>query len=75
MAIVAHVKENVEESIQRLGKSGINIHNLVIPKPDIPADIAMNYKEVKVQWTKQLVAVQEQKTQEILKETENLKVL
>ena len=36
-------------------------------------DIAQNYQAVKVQWTKQLVAKQEQKTQEILKETENLK--
>ena len=46
---------------------------MVIPKPDIPQDIAKNYQAVKVQWTKQLVAKQEQKTQEILKETENLK--
>jgi len=73
LVIVAHVKENVEESITRLGTNGINIHNLVIPKPDIPQDIAQNYQAVKVQWTKQLVAKQEQKTQEILKETENLK--
>ena len=38
--------------------------NLVIPKPDIPRDIAMNYKAVKVQWTEQLVATQQQKTEE-----------
>ena len=31
--------------------------------------------KVKVQWTKQLVAVQQQKTEEILKQTELLKAL
>ena len=71
--IVAHVKENVEESIKRLGDNGMKIHNLVIPKPKIPEDIKANYQAVKVQWTKQLVATQEQKTQKILKETENIK--
>ena len=45
----------------------------MVPKPEIPEDIAQNYKAVKVQWTKQLVATQEQKTQQILKETENIK--
>ena len=67
--IVAHVKENVEESIKRLGDNGMKIHNLVIPKPKIPEDIKANYQAVKVQSTKQLVATQEQKTQKILKET------
>ena len=71
--IVAHVKANVEESIKRLGDNGMKIHNLVIPKPKIPEDIKANYQAVKVQWTKQLVATQEQKTQKILKETENIK--
>ena len=93
--------------------------NLVIPKPEIPPDIAHNYKQVpptsflfctylfectfgcfsesevttkihsskvvgkirhlfsvqvKVQWTEQLVATQQQKTEQIKKETEQLKV-
>ena len=54
------VKINVIESISRLGDGGINLLNLVIPKPDIPNDIANNYKRVKVQWTEQLVATQVQ---------------
>merc|ERR1719356_2114939 len=58
-------------SIKRLGQDGIEILNLVIPKPEIPTDIARNYKQVKVQWTEQLVAVQKQKT----KETEKLNAL
>merc|ERR1711976_510855 len=71
--IVEKVKIDVEDSIQRLGQDGIKILNLFLPKPDIPADIAENYKKVKVQWTEQLVAQQYQKTAKIKKETENLK--
>jgi len=73
--IVADVKTNVEESITRLGSNGISILNLVIPKPDIPRDIAANYKAVKVQWTEQLVAIQQQKTEQIKKETQSIKAL
>ena len=65
--IVADVKINVEQSITRLGSNGIRILNLVVPKPDIPRDIAANYKAVKVQWTEQLVAIQQQKTEQIKK--------
>merc|ERR1712079_796633 len=54
---------------------GIKILNLVLPKPDIPRDIAANYKAVKVQWTEQLVATQQQKTEKIKKETESIKAL
>ena len=72
--IVDHVKKNVDRSITRLGDNGIDILNLVIPKPEIPADIAKNYKQVKVQWTEQLVATQQQKTERIKKETELIKV-
>lgn len=61
LEIVAKVKIQVEKSIERLGMNGIKILNLVIPKPDIPRDIAANYKAVKVQWTDQLVAKQRQK--------------
>ncbi len=69
------VKERVETSIDRLAKNGIKILNLVIPKPEIPPDIAANYKQVKVQWTEQLVATQQQKTEAIKKETESLKAV
>jgi hypothetical protein len=44
--IVPVVQGNVEESIERLAKDTIKILNLVIPKPDIPEDIATNYKAV-----------------------------
>lgn len=70
--IVDQVKERVKTSIKRLGDEGIEILNLVIPKPVIPSDIAENYKQVKVQWTKQLVAEQEKLTKEKLKETEEM---
>jgi len=73
--IVAHVKENVNHSISRLGEGGIEILNLVIPKPDIPPDIAANYKKVKVQWTEKLVAIQQQNTEKIKKETEMIKAV
>ena len=75
LEIVGEVKDNVKKSISRLGLGGIEILNLVIPKPDIPADIARNYKAVKVQWTEQLVATQRQKTEKIKKETETMKAL
>jgi len=73
--IVANVKSNVKSSIHRLGEDGIEILNLVIPKPEIPPDIAHNYKQVKVQWTEQLVATQQQKTEKIKKETELMKAV
>merc|ERR1712083_707122 len=82
--IVQHVKDNVELSIRRLAsmpsdnimtENGVEILNLVIPKPEIPVDIAKNYKQVKVQWTEQLVAAQQQKTEKIKKETELLKAV
>jgi len=76
--MVGHIKDNVEDSISRLGEKGIigvKILNLVIPKPDIPPDIAANYKAVKVQWTEQLVATQQQKTEKIKKETESIKAI
>ena len=73
--IVDSVKRNVEVSINRLGMDGVKILNLVIPKPDIPRDIAANYKAVKVQWTEQLVATQQQKTEKIKKETQSIKAI
>jgi len=73
--IVKEVKEDAEEQIKKLGNNGVEILNLVVPKPDIPNDIAQNYKQVKVQWTEQLVAKQKKVTEEIKKETELLKAV
>jgi len=75
LTIVQQVLNNVRTSISRLGEDGIEILNLVVPKPEIPADIAHNYKQVKVQWTEQLVANQTQKTEEIRKKTELIKAV
>ena len=72
--IVDTVLTNVHTSIKRLGEEGVEILNLVIHKPEIPTDIAHNYKQLKVQWTEQLVATQQQKTEKIKKETELIKV-
>ena len=47
----------------------------MVPKPNIPPELAKNYKEVKVQWTEQLVAIQQQKTEKIKKETETMKAV
>jgi hypothetical protein len=47
LLIVAHVKNRVQLSIERLGEGGIKLLNLVVPKPDIPTDIAANYKQVR----------------------------
>merc|ERR1711915_817601 len=73
--IVDTVLEKTRASIKRLGEDGIEILNLVIPKPEIPLDIARNYKQVKVQWTEQLVSTQQQKTEKIKKETELIKAV
>jgi len=72
LTMVGTVESNVNQSIADLGKNGITLYHLTIPKPDIPNDIAENYQAVKVQWTEQLVAKQRQKTEEIKKETEQL---
>merc|ERR1711962_1351542 len=73
--IVNEVRARLTKSIQRLGDGGVEILNLVVPKPDIPNDIANNYKQVKVQWTEQLVANQKQKTEQIKKKTELIKAV
>ena len=75
LEMVQEVKTKTEKNIQRLSKSSVEILNLVIPKPEIPDDIAANYKQVKVQWTEQLVASQQQKTEKIKKETESIKAV
>merc|ERR1719499_1816858 len=74
LTIVDAVKADVEKQIKELGNNGVAILNLVIPKPDIPKDIAQNYKQVKVQWTEQLVAKQQKISEinnQIVKEKEN----
>ena len=74
--IVELVKDRVTLSISKLiGNESVKLLNLVIPKPEIPLDIARNYKQVKVQWTEQLVAKQQQKTDQIKKETESIKAV
>ena len=42
------MKKNVVSSIERLGDGGLEILNLVVAKPNIPPDIAHNYKQVKL---------------------------
>ena len=73
--IVEAVKIDVEKHIAELGENGVQVLNLVISKPDIPQDIAQNYKQVKVQGTEQLVAKQQKVTEEIKKETELLRAV
>jgi len=73
--IVDTVSKNVVDTIENLGEGGIKVYHLTVPKPQIPLDIAKNYKEVKVQWTEQLVATQQQKTEKIKKETETIKAV
>ena len=63
------VLESLSVAMTKLSDSGLNILNLFIPKPDIPPAIAANYREVKIEWTRQLVAQQKQKTEKINKET------
>merc|ERR1719510_19967 len=75
LEVAPYVKAKVVAHIENLLNNSLKIVNLVVPKPDIPPDIAQNYKQVKVQWTQQLVAVQEQKTEEIKKQTELMKAL
>jgi len=70
--VTPYVWAGLEAGIEKLATGAIEVMNIVVPKPNIPADIASNYKEVKVKWTEQLVATQEQATQEILKATEEM---
>ena len=44
--MVPFVKSSVEQRLQELANNSIVILNLVIPKPEIPRDIALNYKAV-----------------------------
>lgn len=69
LRIEQFVKTMLNESITKLADDSITVWNLFIPKPDIPPAIAANYREVKIEWTKQLVAQQKQKTERIKKQT------
>ena len=44
--MVPFVKSSVEQRLRELANNSIVILNLVIPKPEIPRDIALNYKAV-----------------------------
>ena len=67
--------EETQKSIMRLGEGKIEILNLIIPKPEIPQDIADNYQRVKVQWTEKLVAEKEQEKEEVRKQTQEMKAV
>ena len=70
LEIEGFVKEMVTEKIKVLADEAITVLNLFIPKPDIPPMIAQNYREVKIEWTKKLVAEEKKKIEKIKKETE-----
>ena len=63
------------KSIVRLAKGKIELLNLIIPKPEIPEDIAQNYQRVKVQWTEKLVAEKEMEKEEVKKQTQQMKAV
>ena len=46
LAVAPYVKSKVVEHIETLLNGSVKIVNLVVPKPDIPPDIAQNYKQV-----------------------------
>jgi len=74
--IVQFVNKTLHDSLERLTPDGgVKIWNIFLPKPDVPPAIAANYRNVKVEWTKQLVAQQKQRTEKIHKETERIKAV
>ena len=64
-----------KKSIERLAAGKIELLNLIIPKPEIPEDIAQNYQRVKVQWTEKLVAEKEMEKEEVKKQTQQMKAV
>ena len=44
--LMPHTLEKTRKSISRLLNNSMQLINLVIPKPDIPPDIAENYRKV-----------------------------
>jgi len=69
------VINETNKNIQRLAEGKLEIINLIIPKPEIPHDIAANYQKVKVEWTEKLVAEKEQEKIQVRKETEEIKAI
>jgi len=69
------VIEETKKNIERLAQGKLEILNLIIPKPEIPHDIAANYQKVKVEWTEKLVAEKEQEKVEVRKKTEEIKAI
>ena len=67
--------EGTVNAIKRLGQGKVDILNLIIPKPEIPYDIANNYKRVKVQWTEKLVAEKIQEKELVIKKTQEMKAV
>ena len=64
-----------QKSIERLATGKIDLLNLIIPKPEIPKDIARNYQAVKVQWTQKLVAEKELEKEEVKKQIQQMKAV
>ena len=74
--IIDFVDVTLKKSLARFAPDGaIRVWNVFLPKPDVPPAIAANYKMVKIEWTKKLVAEQKRKTELIEKETQKLKAL
>ena len=69
------IMEETRKSIKKLAASRIELLNLIIPKPEIPKDIARNYQAVKVQWTQKLVAEKELEKEEVKKQTQQMKAV
>jgi len=69
------VIEETLKNIERLAEGKVQILNLIIPKPEIPEDIAHNYQRVKVQWTEKLVAEKEREKEEVRKGTEEMRAV
>jgi len=73
--VMDFVNATLVTSLQRFAPNGVILWNIFIPKPDVPPAIAANYRQVKVEWTEQLVARQKQETEKIRKETQNIKAI
>lgn len=73
--IVDYVNISLASSLERLAPKGLVLWNFFLPKPDVPPAISANYRQVKVEWTLQLVAKQKQITEKIKKETETIKAV
>jgi len=73
--IMDYVNVSLNHQLEKFSPNGLVLWNVFLPKPDVPPAIASNYRQVKVEWTQQLVATQKQRTERIRKETENMKAI